>query len=90
VSVLAGHALEVREDNELTLFRGHRLSDSSRVLAVAPRRGLQGVTVLKRLENEFAIANKLDSACAARPLELLHHNGNAASMLEDPADRGRG
>jgi PAS domain S-box-containing protein len=85
VNVLAGHALEIlREDNEFTLFRGHRLSDSSRVLAVAPRHGSQGVTVLKRLENEFAFANELDSAWAARPLELLHHNGNAALILEDP------
>ncbi|MGA2289233.1 ATP-binding protein, partial [Bradyrhizobium sp.] len=36
------------------------------------------------MENEFAIAGELDSAWAARPIELLRRNENATLILEDP------
>ena len=85
MSVLSGNTFEVlREDNEFTLLRGHRLSDSHPVLALTPRYGSGSMTALRRMENEFAIAGELDSAWAARPLELLRCNENAALILEDP------
>jgi predicted ATPase/signal transduction histidine kinase len=85
VSFLSGNTLEVlREDSEFTLFRGHRLSDSLPVLALTPRYGYESMTTLRRMENEFAIAGELDSAWAARPLELLRRSENATLILEDP------
>jgi hypothetical protein len=85
VNDLAGHVLEVlREDDEFTLLRGHRLSDSRPILAVASRYGSRSGASLKRLENEYAIAGELEPAWAVRPLDLLRRNGGATLILEDP------
>jgi serine/threonine protein kinase len=85
VNDLSGHVLKFfREDSEFTFLRGHRLSDSCRVLAVTPRYGSQSALLLKRLENEYFIADELEPAWAAKPLDLLRRNGNATLILGDP------
>lgn len=81
---LAGHLLDhVREDDEFTLLRGRRLSDSRPVLALVPRRA-PGSETLKRLENEFSIASELDAAWAVRAIDLIRDEGRSALILDDP------
>lgn len=84
VNDLAGHVLDVvREDDEFTLLRGRRSSDGRPVLVLTPR-SEPSPEALKRLENEFAMGGELDSAWAARPMELLRGEGGAALILDDP------
>jgi len=85
VNDLSGHVLKVlREDDGFTLLRGHRMSDSRPILAVASHHGARSGAILRRLENEYAIAGELEPAWAARPIELLRRNGGATLILEDP------
>src|SRR6202161_4551774 len=39
---------------------------------------------LNRLEHEYALRADLDAAWSAHPVELSHHNGRLALVLEDP------
>ena len=83
--VLTGHEVAVlREDEQLTLFRGHRTADARPVLALAPRHTRVDAAILRRFENELALADALDPAWAARPIALLQRDSTAALILDDP------
>jgi hypothetical protein len=76
VNDLAGNVLEVlREDDEFTLLRGHRRSDSCPILAVASRYGSRSGASLRRLENEYAIAGELEPAWAAIYRSIVEMHG---------------
>ncbi|OSI67416.1 hypothetical protein BSZ21_17670 [Bradyrhizobium canariense] len=82
---LSGYALKtLRDSDDFILLRGHRLEDSLPILAVTPRQDSPSRSVLRRLENEFAIAAELDSSWAAKPLALHSSEGRSTLILEDP------
>ncbi|MHC2462442.1 trifunctional serine/threonine-protein kinase/ATP-binding protein/sensor histidine kinase [Bradyrhizobium embrapense] len=85
MSDIAGHVLQIiREDDEFTLLRGNRTSDGRPVLVLTPRDATPDPDVLKRFENECAMAGDLDSAWAARPIELVRSERTPALILDDP------
>jgi predicted ATPase/signal transduction histidine kinase len=72
------------EDGELVLFRGRRDTGLARVLVVAPAVEQPVPETIARLQRAYSLAGELDSAWAARPLELVHQKGRPALLLEDP------
>jgi predicted ATPase/signal transduction histidine kinase len=72
------------EDGELVLFRGRRDSDLARVLVAAPALEQPVPETVSRLQYAYSLAGQLDPGWAARPLELVHHEGRPALLMEDP------
>ena len=83
---IVGYTLGVtiREDGEFVLRRGRRDSDGSRVLFLTPVRDRASAGSLGRLEHEMALRHDLDSAWAARPLDLVRQEGRTHLVLDDP------
>ncbi len=74
------------EDDERVVCRGWRLSpdgNRSTVLAAMPAREHPSPASLARLTHEYELRDELDSAWAARPLELEHGHGWIMLVLED-------
>jgi len=77
------YALEpLREGADFTLYRGRERGNEMPILAVAAEQ--PSLQSLRRLEHEYALANELDAAWAARPLALTRHQGRAILILNDP------
>jgi predicted ATPase/signal transduction histidine kinase/GAF domain-containing protein len=75
--------LEVlREDQEFVLSRV--LRHDERVLLLAPASEHPSPETIARLEYAYSLREELDPAWAARPLELTHHDGRPALLMEDP------
>ena len=72
------------DDGELVLFRGERVAGLGPVLLVAPALRQPVPETIAGLRQAFSIAGELDPAWAARPLELVHHEGRIALLMEDP------
>src|ERR1700757_5286793 len=72
------------EDGELVLSRGKREADLARVLVMAPVLEQPVPETIVRLKHAHSLAGELDPAWAARPLELVHHEGRTALLMEDP------
>ena len=71
-------------DGEFVLFRGKRDADLAQVLVVAPALEQPVPGTIVRLQHAYSLAGQLDPAWAARPLELVHHEGRPALLMEDP------
>jgi len=71
----------LRTGAELTLYRGRGRSDPTPILGVAVAVEQPSPRSLRRLEHEYALANELDAAWAARPLALTRHQGRAVLFL---------
>jgi PAS domain S-box-containing protein len=85
VTELARYALEtLREGGELVLYRGRRKGERAPVLIVAPDSKHLAPGSLERLEHEYSLRSELDPAWAARPLDLVRHEGRPLLLLEDP------
>ncbi|MBV8329314.1 MAG: hypothetical protein JOZ61_02475, partial [Verrucomicrobia bacterium] len=75
---LSKYAFEsLRTDEEFTLYRGHRVHERSTVakasdsiLLLAPVFQQPALRMIKRLEHEYSLRDKLDPDCAVRPIEL--------------------
>jgi serine/threonine protein kinase len=85
---LTGYELEtLRDDGEFALHRARQPNNPVPVLALVAGRPM----LIKRLEQEYALADELDSSWAARPLALVREKGSATLVLEDsggePFDR---
>jgi PAS domain S-box-containing protein len=81
------HPLKIlREDGELTLYRGEHSSrpGSGSVLLLAPSSSKPSVETLRKLEHEYSLRNELHSAWAARSLAVTKYLGQTAIVLEDP------
>jgi hypothetical protein len=63
----------LRVDKEVNLYRGWSERDNSRILLLSPGAEYPAPQILKRLEHEYALREELDSAWAARPLEITRH-----------------
>ncbi|HZD50300.1 MAG TPA: serine/threonine-protein kinase PknK, partial [Silvibacterium sp.] len=72
------------DDGELVLFRGRRDADLAQVLVVAPALEQPAPETIARIQHAYSLAGELDRAWAARPLELVHHAGRPALLMEDP------
>ena len=66
------------------LFRRRADGKLTSALAVRPAIELPTPASLARLSHEYGLRNELDSAWAARPLELVREDGRTFLMLEDP------
>ena len=71
-------------DGEFVLFRGKRRTNLAQVLVLAPALEQPVPRTIARLQHAYSLAGQLDSAWAARPLELVHHEGRPALLMEDP------
>jgi serine/threonine protein kinase len=81
----SGYVLEtLREGGEFTLYRGRQDGNPLPVLAVALTAEQPSPQSLRQLEHEYLVAAELESAWAARPLELTRRDGRAMLILEDP------
>jgi predicted ATPase/signal transduction histidine kinase len=78
---LSGYAFSPLRDGDLTLYRGLAPGASPILLVTSKEVSLAS---LKRLEHEYALRADLDAAWSAHPVELSHHNGRLALLLEDP------
>jgi PAS domain S-box-containing protein len=85
VAELSGYVLEtLREDGGTVLYRGRQSGNAVPILVLAPTTVRQAVANTTRLEHEYTLADKLESAWAARPLALARHDGRTVLILEDP------
>ena len=84
VTELSGYVLEtLREGRVFTLYRGRQPGKAVPVLLLAPVPAQQTPSTLGQLEHEFALAQELDPAWAARPRALARHDGQRVLVLED-------
>src|SRR6516162_10015579 len=82
---LSGFTFErLWEDGELVLFRGKRDPGLGRVLLVIPALRQPIPQTIAGLQQAYSLAGELDPAWAARPLELVHHEGRVGLLMEDP------
>jgi hypothetical protein len=78
---LSAYALEpIREDPDFTAYRGRQHGDPSRVRTVALAAEHPSPQGLRRLEHEGSFAAELDSAWAAKPLDLLLQQGQLLDL----------
>src|SRR5271155_4016343 len=75
---------KLREDGEFIVSRGKREADGLAVLLLAPVPGPRLATSLGRLEQACSLRDELDSAWAARPLEMVEFHDRPALLTEDP------
>jgi PAS domain S-box-containing protein len=74
----------LRNDKEFNLYRGWSEDDNSRILVLSPGAEYPAPEILKRMEHEYALREELDSAWAARPIEIARHRDRTVLVLEDP------
>ncbi len=72
------------ENGEFVLSRGRLASDGSAVLVEAPTSDHPAPASVHRLEHAYALRDTLDSAWAARPMELVRDHERVVLLLEDP------
>jgi PAS domain S-box-containing protein len=82
---LSRHLLEkLWEDGDLVLFRSVLGDEAAPVLVLAPASEQPAAGIIVRLEHAYALREELGLSSVARPLELVHHRGLPALLLEDP------
>src|SRR6266850_3260815 len=74
----------LRDDGELTLYRGHEPGESASVLIVAPAAEQPSPQSLRQLEHECSLAADLDPAWAAWPVKVTRRDGRTMLVLTDP------
>jgi hypothetical protein len=68
LSEFSGYSLSpLREDGPFTLYRGRRHDNPSPILVVALVAEQPSQEAVRRLEDEYALASKLDAKWSARP-----------------------
>src|SRR5215472_6994844 len=82
---LSGYILvPLRECAAFTLYRARQRDNPSSILAVVPATEEPSSQSLGRLEHEYSLADELDPAWAAKPLELTRYEGRTILVLNDP------
>jgi len=85
IAGLSGYVLvPLGEGLNFTLYRGRQHGNQSSILAVAPATEQPSSQSLRRLEHEYSLADELDPAWAAKPLELTRYKGRTILVLSDP------
>jgi PAS domain S-box-containing protein len=72
-----------RQGRDYALYRGKEVGSQKKVLGVAVS-GRRSAHNLDRLKQEYLLADKLDSAWAVQPIDLVRHEGQPILVLEDP------
>jgi serine/threonine protein kinase len=75
----------LRRDEEFAFCRGRKDDgELATILSLTPvsEHPVQGI--LERLEHEYSLWDELDSDWAARPLNLVRHEGRPTLILKDP------
>jgi predicted ATPase/signal transduction histidine kinase len=78
---LGAYSFSPLRSGDVTLYRGS--SDGLPSILLATAESASAVS-LNRLEHEYMLRADLDSAWAARPIELSRHDNRLALVLEDP------
>jgi len=74
----------LREDEEFVLYRGHAKQGEPRsVLLLAPVSTRPILKTLKKIDHEYSLRSRLDSAWAVRPLAIAQYKGQTVLVLED-------
>ena len=82
---LSTYSLNVlRNDKELSLYRGRSEYDSSHILVLSPVAEYPAPEILKRLEHEYSLREELDPTWIARPMAMANHWNRPVLVLEDP------
>src|SRR5262245_54824415 len=71
------------QDGEFVLSRGVVDGERPALLVMSPAVEQPALASLKPLEHAYALRDELDSSWAARPVELVRHNGKPALLIED-------
>jgi serine/threonine protein kinase len=74
----------LRNDKEVNFYRGWSEEEISQILVLSPGSEYPAPEILKRLEHEYSLREELDSAWAARPIEIARHWDRTVLVLEDP------
>jgi predicted ATPase/signal transduction histidine kinase len=69
---------------DFTLYRGRQHDNPSPVLVIAVSEEQSTPQILKRLEHEYSLADKLDPAWAVKPLALTRYEGRTILVRNDP------
>jgi hypothetical protein len=81
----SGYALEsLLEGADFTLYRRRQNGNPSSILAVAPATEQPSPRLLRRFEHKYPLAAELDSAWAAKLLDLTWNEGRITLILADP------
>ncbi len=72
------------DDGTFVLLRAVHRQDRSEVLVLRPSLAGFAPLVVSQLEHSYALRDELESAWAARPLELVVHLGQSALLTENP------
>jgi PAS domain S-box-containing protein len=82
---LSGYSfVRVSKDGEFVILRGGLKGSPLSVLLMAPASDHPSPAGLEQMNQAYALRNELDSAWAARPLDLADYRGRQALVLEDP------
>ena len=82
---LSAYTLEqLRRDSQFVVYRGSGRGTLGQILVVAPLSERFERETIKRLEHEYALRAKLDSAWAAVPIALVHDKGRTVLVLDYP------
>jgi serine/threonine protein kinase len=83
---LSDYSLErLRDDGEFILHRAHaKRKGTPSVLLLAPSSTRPSPETLKKIKHEYSLRSDLDSAWAARPLDLLERGAQITLVLGDP------
>src|SRR6516225_797666 len=85
ISGLSGYVLvPLGEGPNFTLYRGRQHGSPTSILAVAAATEQPSPQSLRRLEHEYSLADQIDPAWAAKPLELTRYEGRTILVLNDP------
>src|SRR5271166_6309770 len=72
------------KDGDLVLSRSTGPGDPAAVLVLAPASEQPAPGIIARLEQTYALREKLDPSSVAWPLRLVQHRGLPALLMEDP------
>jgi serine/threonine protein kinase len=72
------------EDGDFVLSQATLPEERISILVLSPAHAAPTPASVAQLERAYGLRGKLDSAWAARPLELLSHNGKPALLMENP------
>jgi PAS domain S-box-containing protein len=72
------------QDAEFVLYRGQRKTESRRILVIVPSSKRPSEGTIRRLEHQYALRTRLDSAWAVVPLDLVRDNERTVLVLDDP------
>lgn len=72
------------DDGEFVLSQARHPDRKASILVVSAARAHPTPSIIAQLEHAYSLRSDLDSAWAARPLDLIHHLGKPTLLLEHP------